>query len=237
MTVSTGIHSGWRLLLLILAGGCGRLGFAPGPPGDASIPDGEGDATAQVQTQSLAVVSPEDDGEIDYGAFYPDGEPGLGLAIGFWSGKPTWGYFRFQLGDGVPAGATVVGAELALWGRTPSGFTAQHALAIQVEAALDPPPVTGVPERPDDGGRTLLASSIRWPAAGGLTWTVGDWNRSPELASLLAELVALHGGLPAGARIQLWVRGEGITVNAEVATDDLSFTTIHPATLTIRSTP
>jgi hypothetical protein len=68
-----------------------------------------------------------------------------------------------------------------------------------------------------------------------LNWKADAWNESPNLAPLVQELVATHGGLKAGASIQLWMRAPSIyPVDAEVPFEDLDHASGRAAQATLR---
>lgn len=198
-----------------------------GPPPPSS--DSDQDAGCVTKSQRLTITANGDDGEIDAGKYFlPRGEDAYasfpaGIFVGYWNQDFTWAYFRFSLAQPIPVGAKIQGATLALdglgvnaWNRT------VHALRIFAERTADAKVVASLSDRPNSAtGRALTGSSVRWPKSGGLDWKTATFNKSPDLSSLLSELVTRFGGLETAAAIQLWLRGD-FRANAEVITPDLS---------------
>ena len=85
-----------------------------------------------------------------------------------------------------------------------------------------------IPARPDGTAaglaRQITDAEVPWPESGGLAWSSGVREQSPGLAPLIQELVDRHGGLAAGAHVQLWIRGDGYTADATAGMRDSS----HP---------
>src|SRR5512143_3540100 len=105
------MRPGWISLAGIAA--CGRLHFDP-----ASVPDDAIGEAAHAQTLTIAATG--DDGDINNGAFYPDGE-GAGRTdyAGYWSAtsQPVYAFYRFRLAETIPAGAVLTAnTRLRLWG-------------------------------------------------------------------------------------------------------------------------
>jgi hypothetical protein len=89
--------------------------------------------------------------------------------------------------------------------------------------------------RPVDRHRPALTiAGVRWPASGGLAWTQGAYNTTPDLSVPLQELVDSQAGLAAGSHVQLWVRASQ-TSDGDLATPDFKMPGYisHPARLTI----
>ncbi len=188
------------------------------------------DAPDGALTQTLAVANALDEGEIDQGAWYPDGED-VGaldtLFIGYYPNNWTWSYFRLAIATTIPPGATIVDARLHLWGRGTTSIPAgSRALLAFGELAADPPAVTTINDRPTGTtGRPLTQASVRWPETGGIDWLGDAWNTSTNLAPILTELAGASG-LPAGVHIQLWVRGE-TAIAGEVGSESFGVGTHH----------
>jgi hypothetical protein len=229
------------VLCLLVVASCGRLGF------DASRqldPDAVADARFDVKpdvpdgtlTQTLTVANALDEGEIDQGAWYPDGED-VGavdtLFIGYYPNNWTWAYFRLVIATTIPPGATIVDGRLHLWGRGTTSIPAgSRALLAFGELAQDPAAVTTINDRPTGTtGRPLTQASVRWPETGGIEWATDAWNDSTNLAPVIAELAG-STGRAAGTHIQLWIRGES-AVAGEVGSDSFDVPGSHHATLEI----
>lgn len=213
---------------------------------DADLPDADLDVDADRDavpcSQELVLRDSWDDGEVDGDALAPDGEPGgsgRALMIGSWDGSSTWSYFRFTLDRAIPPTATVTAASLRLFGTTSVGpwDPDVHALIVFGEDSADAPAVASQADNPDlTSGRPICDTSVRWPETGGLVWEPG-WNASTDLARILQRLVALHGGLEAGAHVQLWLRGAFRDVGAEVGCDTWTGPPENLATLAIEWGP
>jgi hypothetical protein len=155
----------------------------------------------------------------DDGQILPDGMGGYSLlrdgeASGAYLGEfPTGfaypGYFRFQLADGIPAGATIRSAQISLFGTGVYEWNPEsHALRIEIEDSADAPQVADAWSYPYDANPLsvpLLPTTVRWPPQGGLVWQSDARNESPDIAELLQDLVDAHGGLPSGAHLQMWI--------------------------------
>jgi hypothetical protein len=192
---------------------------------DLPLLDGRGELPDQARidaacsSQDLSPLAPEDDGEFAVqgtNRYWDErGEPARdiyppAIYIGYWWSGPTWGYFRFQLKAPIQAGARIAEARLKLWGKTVTTgwIPTEHALRVQGESTADAPPVAAPGDVPEtSGGRVLTAQRLRWPASGGLTWKIGDYNASPDLSAIVQEVSGTQG-LAAGSHLQLWLRGD-----------------------------
>jgi hypothetical protein len=224
--------------VLALLAACGRIGF-DGLTGDAPpVGDPFPDTSGPALVQTLSIAAPGDDGEVDPGAWYPEGEFGLRfLYAGAWYNDWTWVYLRFALDTEIPADATIQSAALAVFGAPPQGWGPGKHLVIYAELDPDPLVVSGLLDRPTQtGGRALTAVSVLWPPAGDLSWSAGAWNTTPDLAQLLQPLVSQFGTRSAGTHVQLWIRGDDNSSNAEIALEDVTHAGDHPAALHVEWT-
>ena len=202
---------------------------------DSNLPDTSEplDAAYSHGSQQLAIARNLDDGEIIYGwsgEWFPDGESGSGYNyIGYYAtrGEPVWGYFRFELASAIPAGSVVQEARLLLRGRARYSWEpAIDYLVVAAEQRADALQVAGKEDRPGGtSGTTLTSAVVRWPASGGLTWSTTGDNQTPDLAPVFQELVDTHGGLAAGAHVQLWLHDPDESADSEVAAEDFSYAT------------
>jgi hypothetical protein len=185
-------------------------------------------------TMSLSLQAAVDDGEIWPPDFFPDGEPGSEIFIGFDS-DPMWGYFRFTLSQAIPAGATIASATLTLFGAGTWQWGGNKGLNVRAELASDAPVVSSAAEVPGNpGGRTITTAVVRWPASGGLAWASGADNVSPSLAPILQEVVTAKGGLAQGSHLQLWLRNAQSSDGAVITPDFKAASyASHPARLAI----
>lgn len=203
------------------------------PPPDLPPPD-------MSKTMVLVLASAVDDGEIcrEYGPnpWLPNGEGGE-LYMGHGNTDPTWGFHRFALSQAIPQGAVISQATLELYGVTTWNWSPGEALEIRAEQAADAQVVTSEADEPfQPKGRTVTLATVRWPASGGLAWTINGYNSSTNLASVLQDVVNTQGGLAQGAHVQLWVRGAQTSVG-EVASPAYGTPGFKPARLTISWTP
>jgi hypothetical protein len=218
-------------LIALFATSCGRVAFDP--LDDAGqTPDGAGECL----TSRVPIMSAADDGEIWTTSFDPDGERPMpvtypwALYMGQWLGDLVWGYFSFVW----PDVSNVTSIHLELWSEavTAQWDAGRHALRIVAELGADAPVVTSAGDQPGGvTGRATTQTSIRWPATGGLGWSLGQPTASPELEPLLVE----RGPIAPGDRLQLWVTGELTGENAEVGTPDFSVDPARAAVLVIES--
>lgn len=187
----------------------------------------------------LVLASKDDDGEIDGTTWDPDGESQGDICIGTWGGDSVWGYFRFELSQAIPAGASITGATLELWGHPNYTYVnwdwqpSTHALEVYAEKAVTAPPITKGTEAPFlPMGRPVTTAIVRWPSSGGLAWLPSQWHTSPSLAPVLQEVLNSKGSLAAGNHLQLWVRGAQLA-QGEVATVAYGIPGFKPPRLTV----
>jgi hypothetical protein len=173
----------------------------------------ESETTGPGPDDPIPLASDADDGQIYVNGgrymWLPSGED-TGAFLGeFPQGSAYAGYFRFAIPAAIPAGATILEARLAIFGTTVYQWDAgNHALEIALQDAPDAPAVEQGNRYPYDGNAesvALLPARVRWPDVGGLSWTVGGVNESPDLAPLIQSLLDAHGGLEAGANLQFWI--------------------------------
>lgn len=154
--------------------------------------------------------------------------------MGYWGSDPQWGYHRFALANAIPATATLVDVVLELQGFiTYEWDSTAQALEVFAELSADAQGITSGTDAPYvPGGRPVTTASVRWPGSGGLSWTLGSYNSSPNLAAVLQEVVNAQGGLAQGSHVQLWIRGAQ-TAQGECACYAYGTSGYKPARLTI----
>jgi hypothetical protein len=199
--------------------------------------DAEVDAEEPLVVDEVWVVATDlDDGELDatraFGdsGYAPQGERSCWTYMGGYDPTTTPGtsetmsFFRFALPSAIPAGATIRGAQLRLYGRDVWFWRpADHTLSVVAERSADAEPISSYADMPGyPGGRSIGAARVLWGAGGGapLEWALGGWNPSPDLSPLVQELVDEQGGLAAGAHVQLFLWREAATDDGEVAAED-----------------
>ncbi len=183
------------------------------------------------RSQALSILVTGDDGEITGGQLLPSGETWWGNLIhaGSWatvtSGGPTmtYAFLRYRLTLPLPAGATIASATLELYGHALTGGSQwdpqKHKLVISADRSADAAPVTSPEGNPGGAKGAPQTKPVDWAS---LVWQVDAWNASPNLAPIVQELVDAHGGLMAGAHLQLWLRAPSIyPEDAEVPFEDL----------------
>jgi hypothetical protein len=183
---------------------------------------------------SLTVTSNDDDGMLWDPYFAPSGDPDSNcIWMGYWDSKNEWGWFRFALPQALSAQAKITSVTLSLWG-VDDDSAAGSALEIYLENSSDAAVVTGLGDAPFLPGGRPVTSVLRWPASGGLAWSLSQYNVTPNLAALLQGLVTSKGGLASGAHVQLWIRGAQ-TIDSDMGTGDYAIAgySSHPHTLSI----
>jgi hypothetical protein len=131
-------------------------------------------------------------------------------------------FYRFRIEAPIAAGAHVQHARLRLWGTDRAAWSEERALTIALEDSADAP-------RIDDARARPAGAPVRWQ----VDWRVDGWNQSPDLSSIFEALIATHGGLAAGAHVQLYVASE--SDDAEVMVEDFSNLGPHHAELRLRT--
>lgn len=200
---------------------------------------------AGLQVQALAIQSDADDGELetsgDYGinGFAQQGEANNAIFMGGYDTdeRPgeglTFGYFRFALQAGLPAGATVERAQLRVYATDQFWWDASDFLWIALEDSADAAVISAIADAPLRAGGRPLTATVRWPEAGALDWTFDTWHETSDFGTLLQELVDRYGGLATGAHVQVFVYRDGGTTNGEVAVEDFSHPATHHAELVV----
>jgi hypothetical protein len=145
--------------------------------------------------------------ESTVGFFNQDGEGGNQVFFGNWGGSgqnKMWLYLNFTINKDIPSGSTIKGSRLTLGGDGVISWNANVDYAnIYVQDSSDSVPVASFNDTPNESNGNLVFSPLRWPAVGGLTWEVV--NTSPDVSSLIQQLVDKYDGLSSGSRIQFWI--------------------------------
>jgi hypothetical protein len=208
--------------------------------------DRSGDARAHdaaQRSQELGILVTADDGEITGGLLLPSGETWHGNLIhaGSWataaSGGPvmTYAYLRFRLTLPLAAGAAIASATLEVYGHALTGGSQwspqKHKLVISADRSADAAQVASPVACPGCSKGAVQTASVDWSS---IVWTPDAWNTTPNLAAIVQELVDAHGGLKAGAHLQLWLRAPIIyPEDAEVPFEDLDHAGGKAARLTL----
>ena len=197
-----------------------------------------------VSIDAIPIAEDADDGSMwlnrGMGIWNPSGEQGnQGFFGGYPADLPYYGYFRFELPVSIPAGATIDSATLSLTGWTTWMWDpSSDALAVEIENASDAEQVQGFERFPPDGLTVLVEATTRWPTDGGLDWASDGINVSPDLASLLQQVVDQHDGLAANAHVQFWLRMDEIEADfGEVGYVEFASSPEDAATLSLEFTP
>ncbi len=223
--------------LAYLGAGCGRINYDPlrNNAADSSLLDDAGGdgASNGCPDVTLAIQTAADDGEFNGSVWHPDGES-TALFFGHWSGE-EYGYFRFQLAQPLPAGATINSATLDLWGVQNDGnFGAGgEFMMVRIENAADAAVVTNVNQQPGGAMAPALSTvTARWPASGGLSWTLNAWNTTTELGALVQDVVNQQNGLAANAHLKFFISYPAPAIaTIEVGTEDRARGLGHEARL------
>lgn len=161
---------------------------------------------------TLTIATDADDGTMgDTGAwtFYSAGEGADGDGyFGSNAGKNYWLFARFVLSSAIPNGVTVTNAILSMQGVAEFSWAdGSDDLTVQATDSANAAAPTLISQRPsgDGGSTTLTSTSIAW---NNVTWAEAGNNNSPQLATLIQELVTDNGGLASSAGIVLWVAGD-----------------------------
>ncbi|HWB79240.1 MAG TPA: hypothetical protein VG755_29970 [Nannocystaceae bacterium] len=178
-----------------------------------------------IQIGPLVVADDLDDGAIYLasngmmGEWLPSGETtGFGFCGEFPANARYFAWLRFAIPEGLPAGTQVHSATVEMFGHGTYFWDELHALRVWAQQSADAPAPSSVSDHPDDPeGVELGDLSVRWADADdtGLTWQVPGPNASPDLAVLVQQLVDEHGGLEAGAHVQLWIAEDEVDGKGE----------------------
>ncbi len=217
--------------------GCGRIDYDPlfaKSSTDGGIPG------TDCQNYMSVIQAASDDGELYQTVPDPilaaDGEGPGNIRMGCWD-QPVLGYYRFQLPTALNAQRQVGNAQLELYGTPDVWPDATHFLGIHIEDSTSAAVVTKNTDGPLSplGGRPLTTLNVRWPADGGLSWKVGVFNQSPDVASLINDLITRYGSLASGDYIQFWLWSPDCMAGilAEIGAEDRSANLGHESRLTL----
>ncbi len=196
-------------------------GDASTEPGESSAAGDSSGSSTKVTVGPMFIEEDLDDGAMwpsvggDVGMWLPSGEsrPGFGFLGEYPDGHAYYGYFRFHLPEAIPADAIISSANLEIRGWTVYQWNYDaDALRIWLQDSADAPQVAGLDDYPAANGSVeLRGESARWPAQGGLEWdTSMALNATPDLATLVADLVAARGGFEMDDHVQLWIAADDL---------------------------
>jgi len=159
----------------------------------------------------LSILSNDKDGEasIDFPTnfFNIDGEGGEQVFLGNWGGSgenKMWLFLNFTLTKDIPSGSTINSSFLTLGGDGRYNWDTNNYYAnVYIQDTDNATPPSEYDDAPNEANGTLVLSPVRWPSTGGLFWE--QVNTSPNISSLIQELVDKYEGLSAGSNIQIWV--------------------------------
>lgn len=163
----------------------------------------------------MTIKTNDDDGQINVAnsTLSKNGTAGI-IYPGSTSGRPLWGYYRFQLPKNIPANATVKKVMLRLYGRDKIGMNNKY-LVVTAQNSANSLAVSNANQYPGgSAGVTSVAHGAPWGNPS-IAWTIDEWNESPELKQLVTDLITNHGSMAAGANIQLWVARAGAYGNTD----------------------
>ena len=176
------------------------------------------------ESQTLSITSENDDGEV-YGGNAPgsevmfDGETNTSdVYVGNNGITPVYGFVRFQLIKAIPSGAVVSNATMTFYGDGDYQWDdANDSLIITANDSANIGPVAVYEDRiGGTNGHTPTNALVAWPSSGPLAWNRAGLNSTPNLKTIIQELVDKHGGLAAGASIQFWMFGPPVIGDSEI---------------------
>lgn len=159
----------------------------------------------------LSISSNNQDGEATEDTtnnfFDIDGEGGEQVFFGTWDtggSKKMWLFLNFTLTKDIPSGSTVNSSYLTLGGDGQFNWDSNNYYAkIYIQDTDDANLATSFDDAPNEINGNLVLSPQRWPSSGGLFWQ--QINTSPNISSLIQQLVDKYDGLSSGSKIQLWI--------------------------------
>jgi hypothetical protein len=157
----------------------------------------------------VSVAANNDDGQMLSSAWYNNGESSDGITwAGYVSSEEQYFVFNFVLSAAIPAGTTVTNATVRVYGRDAYLWSnGTDDLVVKATDAASAPVVANVSERPvecDGGSTATTTTTVAW---NNVTWDTAGWNTSPNISTVINELVSDNSGLANGARICLWING------------------------------
>ncbi len=204
---------------------------------------GSGDT---VTTSPIHIVANGDDGELNFGyGIFPSGESDV-IYSGWWEGGNTrsYGWFRFQLPVDIPSGSTILSAtKITFYQNDGFAFSNDHAVRLWLNDTINSTAPTIQAHSPMSGvsgvAKVLTTASVRWPASGNLTWTSGSTIQTPDLSSLLQELVDTYGTLAQNTWITFYIASDLTTDPSEwyIGIEDYNAAGTNEATLIIKFVP
>jgi hypothetical protein len=152
----------------------------------------------------MTIKTNNDDGYVrtDNNTLNASGTNGIDY-MGVNSSRPKWGYYRFQLPAGIPAGAVIKKAQLRLYGRDSMGSWTNQYLVVTAQNAANPSQISSASQFPG-GSVTTVGTGMSWGAPG-INWSIDDWNQSPNFKDVITDLKTAQNGLSSGNYIQIWV--------------------------------
>lgn len=173
---------------------------------------------ATIVSGTISIISNADDGELENTTLYISGENNLDYFGSYNSvGKLGWAWLRFKLPFDIPTGVTVQNSKLTVYKKTAYSWTDDvRALKIWVEDTSSASAPTLATQQPLSGSnaKSVLATTVRWPLAGNMTWTpINQWTDTPDVSNLVQELINTYGGLHQNDYIQFWLAAESMGPN------------------------
>jgi hypothetical protein len=159
----------------------------------------------------LSINSNDQDGETAEDTptnfFNIDGEGGEQVYLGNWDtggSRKMWLFLNFTLSKDIPSGSTINSSYLTIGGAGQFNWDSNNYYAnIYVQDTNDASLPTMFDDSPNEANGNLVFSPVRWPNSGGLFWQ--QINTSPDISSLVQELVDKYDGLSSGSKIQIWI--------------------------------
>lgn len=165
-----------------------------------------------------------DDGWIggtSWGSAGPDSD-GI-CSIGSGNTNYEWSFFRMQITDEIPTGATInAGTIIEIYSLGTWSVVSTDDIEYRATDSDNPSAPTTAGERPDvDGGSTpITTATVPWADVGTGGWPTGNYISSPSIATLIQELHDSYD-LAANDYVVIWARGtnfpsDGYSFNAEL---------------------
>ena len=180
------------------------------------------------KTQVLSIAQTADDGEVSNTGVLSNSSSAVGS--GQVSSSPYWSFYRFKLNKSIPQGSVISKANINLFGSGSSNWTSGKGLKVYVQLSSNAEVVYGNNYCPGCSTTVNVSSAITWGSPS-LSWVVGQYNTSPDLSSIIQEVVNSNS-IKADQYIQVWVsRSSTYPSNGLVFTEDKSASSSQNAVL------
>lgn len=152
----------------------------------------------------------------------------------------NWGYYRFQLNQNIPNGATVSNAVIKLYGQDSASWSlSANALKVYLQNSGNSAQVSANNQCPScTTALPVVSQTINWITGSGLFWAANEWNLSPNMSLMFNNLINNQSGLTSGNYIQIWTTRSSVYGNnkIEVGSQDYSHEDFNQAQILIEWT-